>query len=468
MIQTQKKNERAPIVAILGHVDHGKTTLLDAIRKTNVAGKEAGGITQAIGASSVVTPDGKKITFIDTPGHAAFSAMRSRGAKVADVVVLVVGAEDGVKPQTEEALNIIKGENVAFIVAATKIDLPSASVEIVYSQLEKLGVTFEGRGGDTPLVPVSAKKNEGIKELLEMIALVSEMNEISGDPEGELEAVVIETSKDRSGPTASVVVRSGTLEVGKVIYTAEGECKVRGLFNAEGKSVRKILPGEAAKILGFNNMPEVGSPIHSSVFPDTSVQVTKKTFKREDKGKLGVILKAANAGALEALVASVPKDTVYIVESAVGDVLESDILNAKGSGTTIFAFEAKVPNSVLKFAETEKIEVYRFDIIYELLQKIDEVLKKGTDQITGKAEIVGIFPYEKKKVAGGKVTEGKLIKLDRIVVKRGERVLGEAKIVSLRRGKAEIPQALPGEDFGLIMEPQLDFAVGDVILSVSK
>ena len=275
---------RPPIVTVLGHVDHGKTTLLDAIRKTSVVKKEAGGITQSIGASVVTTKAGlpaqvgKKITFIDTPGHAAFSSMRSRGAKVADIAILVVAANDGVKPQTREALKHILEAKIAYIVAITKIDLASAKIESARSGLEKIGVSFEGSGGQVPLVLVSGKTSQGVEELLEMINLVAEVNEVKGDSEGALEAVVIEVSKDRKGPLASVVVRNGTLKVTSEIAAGGETGKGRGIFDDRGKTVKQVLPGYPGQILGFSQLPPVGAKV--TALGDKEVVEKKEKKKR--------------------------------------------------------------------------------------------------------------------------------------------------------------------------------------------
>ncbi|MEJ2441604.1 MAG: GTP-binding protein, partial [Patescibacteria group bacterium] len=320
------KKVRPPIVTVLGHVDHGKTTLLDALRKTSVARKEAGGITQSTGASVVTTKEGKKITFIDTPGHAAFAEMRSRGAQLADIALLVVAADDGVKPQTIEALKYIKEAKIPFIVVISKIDI-SPSIVPIKGQLEKEGVLFEGRGGDTPLVALSAKTKKGIDELIEMITLVSEVNEIKADEGGELEAIVVETGKDTRGPTASVVVREGTLSVRDEILMDGIECRVRGLFNYEGKSVKKVLPGEPALVLGLKELPPVGTKVTSLKGGETKKdEVIKKDAKQSsvEEGQIAVVLKARSAGALEALLVNLPKDVV-VVNSGVGPVNESDV-----------------------------------------------------------------------------------------------------------------------------------------------
>jgi len=461
---------RPPIVTVLGHVDHGKTTLLDAIRKTNVAGKEAGGITQGIGASVVVTKEAKKITFIDTPGHAAFSKMRSRGALACDIAILVVDASDGVKPQTLEALQLIKEAGMPFIVAITKIDLPAADVEIVLGQLEKQGILFEGRGGNTPYHGISAKTGKGIAELLEMITLVSEVSEIKGDIKSPLMAVVIETSKEKGGLTVSLVVRDGILKVGDILYAEKTECKVRGLFDYQGKGVKEILPGEPGQILGFSVLPDVGSIIStdkSLIKENVKVTTRKDQFKKIQEDELPVILKAKSIGALEALESSLPPKVV-VVNSSVGDVLESDILMAKSTGARVFAFESGIPNSVLKLAEAEKVKTYKFKIIYELIDKLQEILAGGKEEILGKAEVIAEFPFNDKRVAGCKVTNGKIVKAANLYLERGGKEVGRIKVLSLKKAKQEVVEVKPGEEFGILFEPQFDFAIGDVVVSVAK
>ena len=461
---------RPPIVTVLGHVDHGKTSLLDRIRTTNVAGKEAGGITQGIGASVVVTKEGKKITFIDTPGHAAFSKMRSRGALTCDIAILVVDASDGVKPQTLEALQLIKEAGMPFIVAITKIDLPAADVEIVLGQLEKQGILFEGRGGNTPYHGISAKTGKGIAELLEMITLVSEVSEIKGDIKSPLMAVVIETSKEKGGLTVSLVVRDGILKVGDILYAEKTECKVRGLFDYQGKGVKEILPGEPGQILGFSVLPDVGSIIStdkSLIKENVKVTTRKDQFKKIQEDELPVILKAKSIGALEALESSLPPKVV-VVNSSVGDVLESDILMAKSTGARVFAFESGIPNSVLKLAEAEKVKTYKFKIIYELIDKLQEILAGGKEEILGKAEVIAEFPFNNKRVAGCKVTNGKIVKAANLYLERGGKEVGRIKVLSLKKAKQEVVEVKPGEEFGILFEPQFDFAIGDVVVSVAK
>lgn len=464
----EKNLTRPPIVAVLGHVDHGKTTLLDAIRKTSVAAKEAGGITQSIGASQVETKEGKKITFIDTPGHAAFTKMRSRGASVADIAILVVDASDGVKPQTIEALQIIKEAKIPFIVAATKIDLPSASLETVEGQLEKEGVAFEGRGGDVPVVPVSGKTGKGIDELLETISLVAEVHEVRGSASEPLEAVIIETSKDKKGSLATLIVRRGTLKVGELIHAENISCKLRALFSEKRVSVKEVFPGEPASVLGFDELPPIGAVVSSGL---SQIQEEKKKemvkIGKVDKEQIAIILKAKNAGSLEAVLGSLPQNTI-VISTGVGDVNESDILLAKTSDAYVISFDSAVSPVVSKLAETEGVLVKKFDVIYDLTDALNELLKKGRQEILGRAEIIATFPYENQKVAGCKVLEGKITKVDNLVLLREEKEVGRVKPVSLKKQKQEILEAKAGEEFGIIFTPSLDFKIGDVLVSVRK
>ncbi len=460
---------RQPIIVVLGHVDHGKTTLLDAIRKTSVASKEAGGITQAIGASVIETKDGKKITFIDTPGHAAFSKMRGRGAKVADIAILVVAQDDGVQPQTKEAIQIIRDAGLPFIVAGTKSDVAGVSAEALKSQLEKEQIFFEGRGGDVPFVSVSARNNTGISELLEMLILMAEVADLKGDPRADLEAVVIESNKEKMGTVATVVVRNGSIKVGETIFAEEVECKIRGIFDDKGKTVREVLPGFPAKIIGFSEAPPIGASVTRVSHAKIAVTVAPKNkfdLRRLADDEIPVIIKASNSGALEAIIASLPPKVV-VVDSGVGEITSSDIINAKTGNAYIFAFETKIPNDILKLAEAEKIKIARFDIIYELLQAVEEIIKKGKVEELGRAEIVAVFPFNDKKVAGCKVISGRISKGDRLSLVRGEREVGKGKASSLRKQKTEVGSVGQSEEFGVIIEPQLDFIKGDVIVSTS-
>jgi len=466
--KTQSVKLRPPIVSVLGHVDHGKTTLLDALRKTSVASREAGGITQTIGASMVVTSAGGKITFIDTPGHAAFSKMRSRGTSASDIAILAVAADDGVKPQTIESLKYIKEAKIPYIVALTKTDLASASAEKVKGQLEKEGILFEGRGGDVPLVSVSAKAGTGLNDLLEIILLLAEVNEVKGDPKDPLEAVVIETSKGKQGSVVSVVVKDGTLKVAEIVSADEISTKVRGLFNHLGRPVKEILPGEPGQILGFSSLPSVGSRLKSEVEITLSEEKIGSSRIKDTEGGLPVLIKAKSSGALEAVLGSIPKG-IFVLGSGVGDINDSDIFLAKSGQTSkIFAYGVKVSANVLRLAQTEDIKIESFEIIYELLERLAVLLKKEEKEIFGKAEIIASFPLDDKRVAGCKVIEGRIARGDSLVLSRGETETGKVKAVSMKKMKKEINKAELGEEFGILLEPQLDFQKGDMLVSVRK
>lgn len=467
----QTEAVRPPIVVVLGHVDHGKTSLLDAIRKTNVTAKEAGGITQKIGASKIsfTAKDGKirDLVFIDTPGHAAFGKMRGRGAKVADIAILVVAQDDGVQPQTREALEIIREAKIPFVVAGTKSDVAGVSAERLQGELEKENVFFEGRGGDTPFISVSARNNVGINDLLEMLILMADVAELKGDPNAPLEAVVIESGKGKMGSTATVVVRNGSIKVGEIIYAETLECKVRALFDDNGDSIKEVGPGFPAKVFGFAEVPNVGSKITRRPELVEGSPTLKKNIwdsRRLRDDEIPVIIKADNAGSLEAIIASLPAKVV-VVGKGVGDVTSSDVIDAKTGNAYVFAFESKIPTEIVKLAEAEKVKVERFQIIYELLQKIDEILKKGKVEIVGRAEVLASFPFDNKKVAGCKVVSGRISKGDQLILQRAEKEIGKGKAVSIRKQKSEVPSVGQSEEFGVIIDPQLDFSIGDVIVS---
>lgn len=459
---------RPPIVAVMGHVDHGKTSLLDAIRQTNVALREHGGITQGIGASQIEF-QGKKITFIDTPGHAAFAKMRSRGASVTDIAVLVVAANDGVMPQTIESIKYIQEAKVPMIVAINKIDLPDSMPEKIKKQLVKENVLLEGYGGDIVAVEVSAKTKKGIDDLLEMILLVSQMQNVSGDPASPLDAVVIESSIDRGrGPMASVIIKNGTLKVGSEIYAENIKAKVKALFNDKGISVKQALPGDPVQIMGFEKVPEVGSKVSTNI---TSRDMPSETLLSEDEKKLNVVLKADVKGSLEAIIYSLPKD-INVLSSSVGGVMDSDILSAKAHKAIVVGFNVKASKQTEKLAQTERVLVKTYTIIYELLDEIKEVMDEinkpvETEKILGTAEVIASFDGGKGKIAGVKVKSGRLARGDRVRIERNKENMGYTKIKSIKHLKEDIDKALIGTEAGLFFDPQLDFAPQDDIIALA-
>ncbi|MBI4033031.1 MAG: GTP-binding protein [Candidatus Blackburnbacteria bacterium] len=473
---------RPPIVSVLGHVDHGKTSLLDYIRKTSVAAREAGGITQSIGAFRVTTKNGKKITFIDTPGHEAFSQMRSRGARVADIVILVVAADDGVMPQTQESLGFIKEAEVPFIIAITKIDLPTAQPEKVKTQLAQNGVLLEGRGGDVVALEVSSKTGKGVEDLLEMISLVAELHGVSGDPKASPEAPIIETGLDpQRGPVVRTVVREGTLKIGDMIGAEGISAKVRGLFDENRKPIKEAGSGTPVEILGFSGLPPVGSVISVPGELQASTPRVAKAPARgwsASGGKIQgfpVVLKADTAGSLEAIIASL-SGKVGILGASIGDIAEGDIVRASTIGAPIVGFNVKVGKDILALAEEEGVRIYTYKIIYELLSDVEKWAREkeelGQEKILGKAQIVAEFPHNKTRIAGCRVISGRVVRSDKLRLVRGsaeradkEEVLGTVFIKSLRRQKEEISKAEAGEEFGVFFEPQLDFKIGDVLES---
>ena len=455
------------VVAVLGHVDHGKTTLLDKIRGTKVSSGESGGITQNIGISAVVT-DANRFTFIDTPGHAAFSEMRSQGARVADVAVLVVAADDGVMPQTKEAIDYIKKEGIPFVVAITKTDLPGISLEKVYSSLEKESVFLEGRGGDTPAIPVSGKTGTGIKDLLEMISLVAEVRGVSSSG-STFSAVVIETTRSKRGVLVTVVIKGGILKVRDLVVADGKDAKIKGIFDELGKSVKEIGVGRAAQILGFSDLPGVGSKVY---IKGQEESVERREEKRAsinlEKGKPVFLIKTKNQGTLSAIEVSINKDAAILLGS-IGDVIESDVFLAKSAGATIIAFESKISGGVVRLAGTEGVEIKTFDVIYDLFDYVNEIVEGGKEKILGSAKILKSFVYnETRRIAGCKIISGVISKRSHLRLERADKILGEVKPLSIKKGKEEIFDAKNGEEFGIYFEPQLDFAPGDMIISVAE
>lgn len=466
---------RPPIVVVLGHVDHGKTTLLDYIRQTNVAAGEAGEITQKIGAYQTKTKD-STITFIDTPGHEAFLKMRSRGASVADIAILVVSSVDGVMPQTLESIRIINEAKLPLIVALNKADLPSVNLEKVKKQLVKTGLLLEGLGGDIVSVPVSAKTGQGISDLLEMVVLLAQMQKIEADPKGELQAVIIEAKIDKGrGPVASIIIKNGTLKIGDEFFAEDIKIKVKALINDKGERIKEALPGTPVEVLGFEKVPSVGATLTKQMvtaesnLANLSQETNKQSFSANGEALLKIILKTDTLGSLEAIIASLPKE-VEILDKGTGDVSESDVLLAKTTGSLILGFNINVANAILKLAETEKVKIKTYQIIYKLLEELEEVKEilanPPEEESLGKAEILAEFPFNKEKIAGSRVLEGRMAVGDKVKILRKEEEVGRTKIKSLRTGKEIINKAEMGKECGLFFDPFLDFKVGDIVISV--
>lgn len=474
--------QRPPIVTVLGHVDHGKTTLLDRIRNTNIATREAGGITQNIGGWQVKTKTGKEITFIDTPGHEAFQKMRSRGAKLADLAVLVVAADDGVMPQTKESIKLIKEAKIPFIVAITKVDLPGAQPERVKTQLLAEEVLLEGYGGDTVSVEVSGKTGQGIEDLLEMVSLVSEVSGSGlvssslrkaegrlalSEAEGELEAPIIEAKLDRrKGVVVHAVVRDGELRVGQRISAGGLEARIRGLFDAFGKPLKEALPGAPVEILGFSELPEVGSVITRQ----SGAKRREEKARRDAEGEgLPIILKTDTTGSLEAIEGKLG-NKVNILFSGLGDVSESDVLNARTGGGIIVGFNIRAGKELERRAEEEGVKIHIYRIIYELLDDVDIWIKekeeKGKEKILGRAQVLAEFPHNKEKIAGCRMIEGRIVTSDRLRLIRDNQIVANMRAASLRKKKEKVEKVGEGEEFGIVFNPIIDFKVGDVVESI--
>lgn len=470
---------RPPIVALLGHVDHGKTTLLDVVRQTNLASKEIGGITQNIGAYSVEvdTKDGKKnITFIDTPGHETFNKIRARGVTIADIAVLVVSAADNVQRQTIEAINIIKETKIPFLVAITKIDL-ERNLDAIKKRLAKEGVLVEGFGGDIISIGISAKTQEGIKELLEMIVLLAEMQGLVSEKDANLEAVVIDSRIDnRRGVEASLVVKKGTLRVGETVFTKGQTAKVRAIINDKGQNVNTVGPSGGCIVLGFTKPPLVGELISTKKIDDEEIKVSDQNIEESAETKvetlLRLILKADSYNSLEAITLSLPTAGLRIISQGYGDISEADVFLAKTTKAFVVGFKVKVSDKAQEVARFEKVKIKIYDVIYKLLEEITEVLESlgETDigEVFGRAKIIAEFPFNNKRIAGVKVIEGRIARGDAISLEREEEKIGMARIKSIKRFKEEVNKSEVGEESGILIDPNLDFKVGDMIVSVQS
>ncbi|MBI4037446.1 translation initiation factor IF-2 [Candidatus Curtissbacteria bacterium] len=471
-----KKNIRPPIVTIMGHVDHGKTTLLDAIRKTNVVAGEHGGITQHIGAYQV-NFEGKKITFIDTPGHAAFEEMRSRGAEAADVVILVVAATEGVKPQTTEAIRHIHKAKRPIIVAATKTDLENSNIEKVKKELQVQNVLLEEYGGDVPLVKVAALKGVGIKELLEMIELVWQLAPEPFLPNEPMEALVVESFMDKNrGSVSTVIVKKGTLKVGQKIKVDGETITVRALVDDSGKQVKEAEPSKPVEILGFKKVLPIGS-IVSDVIQIGEKRMQKSATLEEIISKsqdvrdnFKVIIKADVAGSLEAVLNNLP-EKVLVVSSGLGEVTTTDITFAKVASSPILAFNVKIPGSIKAQADREGIVIKTYRVIYELVNDIEDVVEgfkaaQYETKIKGKAKISQTFSVDGKEIAGVTVTSGKIHTGDTIILRRADNSEFETKIASLKKFKKDVESVTSGQECGIVFAPEVDFGEGDVIESL--
>lgn len=489
-----KRLPRPPVITVMGHVDHGKTSLLDAIRKTNVTAREAGGITQHIGAYKV-NYQGKQIVFLDTPGHEAFTAMRARGAQVTDVAILVVAADDGVMPQTIEAINHAKAAKVPIIVAINKIDRPGANPDHVKQQLAEHELIPEDWGGDTIMVPVSAHQKTGISDLLEMILLVAEMQELKANPNLPAHGTIIEAQLDKGrGPVATVLVQRGTLHIGDTIIAGTAYGKVRAMINDRGEKVKKALPSTPVEVLGLNDVPQAGDILDStdektarSVAEkriakkrEEEIQVNSKVslddlFQRIQEGELkelNIVVKADVQGTIEALKASLQKIKneevkVVVVHAGVGSITESDVMLASAANALIIGFNVRPDANARKASETEKVDVRTYRVIYDALNDVEAAIKgmlapKFKEVIQGRVEVRQLITISKLLIAGCYVLEGKVTNSSKVRVVRDGIVVHEGEIESLRRFKDDVKEVAQGFECGITLDKFRDLKEGDI------
>jgi len=495
---TEELKPRPPVVTVMGHVDHGKTTLLDAIRKTDIVSKEAGGITQHIGAYTVKLEDGKIITFIDTPGHEAFTSMRARGAQVTDIVILVVAADDGVMEQTKEAIEHAKAAKVPIVVAINKIDKPDANPEKVKSQLAELGLVPEDWGGDTLVADISAKKRIGIEELLELVLLQAEMLELKAAYDRPARGRIIESKLDKGrGPVATVIVQEGTLKEGDVFVAGLTHGRVRAMFDSYGNRIKVATPSIPVEILGFEEVPQAGDDFivldeeekarkiaeyrqrkarEAEAAKEAKLSLEKlfEKLKEEEIKELNIVLKADTQGTLEALKTSLAKLStekvkVNVIRAGIGAISESDVMLASASNAIVVGFNVRPTPNAKNVAKNEKVEIKFYDVIYQLIDDIKKAMvgllePKLEEHITGIAEVRATFKIPKVGiVAGCYVKEGTIHRNNRVRVIRDGVVIFSGNIASLKRFKEDVREVTAGYECGLRIENFQDIKEGDII-----
>ncbi|WP_412030650.1 translation initiation factor IF-2 [Anaerosalibacter bizertensis] len=488
---------RPPIVTVMGHVDHGKTSLLDAIRKTAVTEREAGGITQHIGASTI-NIDGEKIVFLDTPGHEAFTTMRARGAQVTDIAILVVAADDGVMPQTVEAINHAKAANVPIIVAINKMDKPTANPDRIKQELVEYGLVPEDWGGDTICVPVSARNEEGIDDVLEMILLVAEMQELKANPNRKAVGIIVEAELDKGrGPVATVLVQKGTLKVGDIVVSGTAHGRVRAMLNDKGKRVKKATPSIPVMILGLSEVPEAGEHLYvveNEKKARNYTQARKEKIREEqlkssqkvslddlfEKIQLGevkelnVIIKADVKGSMEAVKQSLSKlETdevrVNVIHGGVGGITESDVMLASASNAIIIGFNVRPTLTAIDISKRESVDIRTYRVIYDAIEDIESAMRGLLDptieeEVIGRAEIRATFKVPNVgMVAGIYVLQGKITRNSKIRLLREDVVIYEGDISSLKRFKDDAKEIQSGYEGGLSLENYNDIKEGDII-----
>lgn len=491
--ETSVKATRPPVIVVMGHVDHGKTKILDAIRKTDVVATESGGITQHIGAYQV-HKNGRLITFIDTPGHEAFTAMRSRGARVADIAILVVAADDGVQPQTKEAIKIVQDAKIPFVVAINKIDKPESDVEKAKSDLSALGLLPEDWGGNVVCVPVSAKDGTGIDDLLETLLLIADLNaeSIKSDPDRPAIGTIIESHISKGeGRVATILVQAGTLKAGDNLCAGSDFCgKVRALKDYKGGDIKEAAPGTPVKIIGLKFAPEVGSILEAC----GDIKELNRDFKQhrlnaqkdfsvfsagqEESGgnfkTINLIIKADVLGSLEAIIESLakletPEIKIKIISKGLGIITEADVLKAEASGAELVGFKVKPVGTVASLARDKKVDIKLYEVIYHLLEAIQEKMKiiksqEVTQKLVGKLQVVKVFRKENKNmIVGGSVVEGGLIPTDTAIVVRGGEPITVGKVTRLECFRKSVEHVAEGQECGLTFEGKPLIEEGDVI-----
>jgi translation initiation factor IF-2 len=488
--------ERAPVVTIMGHVDHGKTSLLDAIRETQVAAGEAGGITQHIGAYQV-EHNGKKITFLDTPGHEAFTAMRARGAKATDIAVIVVAADDGVKPQTQEAVDHAKEAGVPILVAVNKVDKEGAQPDRVRTEMTALGLQPVEWGGDTEFVDVSAKTRQGLDDLLETITVMAEVEELRANPNAAASGTVIESKLDPGrGPVVTILVNRGTLEVGDALVAGAQWGRVRAMHDYRGQRITAALPGEPVEVLGFGGVPEAGEHVRvvdherraRQLAGERETRLKAESLARASSGKrvslenifgsdlqeLGLVLKADVAGSLEAIedeIAKLPQDevSVNVIRRAVGAVTESDVMLAAASDAVILAFNVRPVGDARAVAEREGVEIRSYSVIYRAIDELRSAMQgmlapEEVEEELGSAEVRQIFRASRVgTIAGSHVTDGKLTRGSKVRLVRDGTVIYDGEIASLRRFNEDAREVASGFDCGIVLKDYADVKEGDVL-----
>lgn len=491
MLKEQAKNgpqKRPPVVVVLGHVDHGKSTLIDYIRKSDTAAKEAGGITQAIGSYEIEHKDTsgllQKITFIDTPGHEAFGAMRAHGARVADVAVLVVAADDGVKPQTKESIKCIKEAKIPFVVAVNKADLPAADIEKTKNELLQTEVFLEGMGGNVSWQVISAKTGEGVSDLLDLILLTAEMEELSFDAGGETKGVILTGRRDpRRGVIVGLVVKNGALEKGQYIAVSNAKGKVKILEDGSGRTVKTIFPSAPALVFGFETIPSIGEEFVSgkdkkkiSAFmacPDI-LKIPVKQKEDEAEKMIFVVLKADETGSLEALKNIAEKiaaeKPLSIAEATVGDIIENTVKNAPVKNGIIIGFRSKVEPVAKKIAEIRGIPIITSDVIYDLEERMLLCFEKDMKKKPPTLKILAVFGKSKGKeqVVGGQVKSGIIKNRSVFLILRDNKEIGKGKIKNLQSGKDNISEVHEGKEAGLLIDADFPIEKGDELVFENK